>query len=143
VSITGQLGVKGVGPGSGIPITATNLRIQGKDVLRLPPSSITTDAKGQTVLRITPDMMATLAKSPLATVKLSSDFLGSAGAHHHHHHGIIGGKSISATLHVTAPSSSSSSSTTTTLASLVTEAGKAGRIPPVVVLGGRLIHGKW
>lgn len=99
VSITGQLGIKS--PGStGIPITATNLRIQGKDVLRLPPSSITTDAKGQTVLRITPDMMATLAKSPVATVKLSSDFLGTAAT---------GGKSISATLHVTPPHPSPSS----------------------------------
>ncbi|XP_056449781.1 nuclear factor related to kappa-B-binding protein isoform X2 [Gadus chalcogrammus] len=117
VSITGQLGVKTSVGGGGIPITATNLRIQGKDVLRLPPSSITTDSKGQTVLRITPDMMATLAKSPVATVKLSPDFLGSAG------HG--GGKSISATLHVTPPHSSSSSSSTT-LSSLVTEAGKAG-----------------
>lgn len=92
VSITGQLGVKTAG-GAGIPITATNLRIQGKDVLRLPPSSITTDAKGQTVLRITPDMMATLAKSPVATVKLTPEFLGQAAA--------AGSKSISATLHVT------------------------------------------
>lgn len=97
VSITGQLGMKTTA-GAGIPITATNLRIQGKDVLRLPPSSITTDAKGQTVLRITPDMMATLAKSPVATVKLTPDFLGSAS----------GSKSISATLHVTPPSSASS-----------------------------------
>uniref|UniRef100_A0AAV2JAN5 Nuclear factor related to kappa-B-binding protein n=1 Tax=Knipowitschia caucasica TaxID=637954 RepID=A0AAV2JAN5_KNICA len=79
VSITGQLGVKTAG-GAGIPITATNLRIQGKDVLRLPPSSITTDAKGQTVLRITPDMMATLTKSPVATVKLTPEFLGQAAA---------------------------------------------------------------
>ncbi|KAF7670275.1 hypothetical protein LDENG_00299840 [Lucifuga dentata] len=93
VSITGQLGMKTPG-GAGIPITATNLRIQGKDVLRLPPSSITTDAKGQTVLRITPDMMATLAKSPVATVKLTPDFLSSA---------TTGSKSISATLHVTPP----------------------------------------
>lgn len=103
VSITGQLGMKTTG-GGGIPITATNLRIQGKDVLRLPPSSITTDAKGQTVLRITPDMMATLAKSPVATVKLSPDFLGTAAT---------GSKSISATLHVTPPHSSSSSSSCT------------------------------
>lgn len=95
VSITGQLGMKGPG-GAGIPITATNLRIQGKDVLRLPPSSITTDAKGQTVLRITPDMMATLAKSPVATVKLTPDFLSTTTA---------GSKGISATLHVTSPSS--------------------------------------
>ncbi|XP_044079573.1 nuclear factor related to kappa-B-binding protein isoform X2 [Siniperca chuatsi] len=102
VSITGQLGMKTPG-GAGIPITATNLRIQGKDVLRLPPSSITTDAKGQTVLRITPDMMATLAKSPVATVKLTPDFLGTA---------TTGSKSISATLHVTPthPSPSSASS---------------------------------
>ncbi|KAK9536670.1 hypothetical protein VZT92_006434 [Zoarces viviparus] len=98
VSITGQLGMKTAGGGGGIPITATNLRIQGKDVLRLPSSSITTDAKGQTVLRITPDMMATLAKSPVATVKLTPDFLGSGG-----------GKTISATLHVTPPHSSASS----------------------------------
>ncbi|KAM6983790.1 nuclear factor related to kappa-B-binding protein [Tautogolabrus adspersus] len=104
VSITGQLGMKTTG-GAGIPITATNLRIQGKDVLRLPPSSITTDAKGQTVLRITPDMMATLAKSPVATVKLTPEFLGSATS---------GSKSISATIHVTQshPSASSASSTT-------------------------------
>ncbi|XP_053297673.1 nuclear factor related to kappa-B-binding protein isoform X2 [Pleuronectes platessa] len=98
VSITGQLGMKTAG-GAGIPITATNLRIQGKDVLRLPPSSITTDSKGQTVLRITPDMMATLAKSPVATVKLSPDFLGTATS-----------KSISATLHMTPPRPSSASS---------------------------------
>ncbi|KAK7926104.1 hypothetical protein WMY93_008414 [Mugilogobius chulae] len=104
VSITGQLGVK-TAAGAGIPITATNLRIQGKDVLRLPPSSITTDAKGQTVLRITPDMMATLAKSPVATVKLTPEFLGQAA--------VGGSKSISATLHVTpthpSPTTASSS----------------------------------
>ncbi|XP_068188139.1 nuclear factor related to kappa-B-binding protein [Antennarius striatus] len=99
MSITGQLGMKTPG-GAGIPITATNLRIQGKDVLRLPPSSITTDAKGQTVLRITPDMMATLAKSPVATVKLTSDFLSTAST---------GSKSLSATLHVTPPHPSPSS----------------------------------
>ncbi|XP_056140576.1 nuclear factor related to kappa-B-binding protein [Lampris incognitus] len=101
MSITGQLGMKTAG-GAGIPITATNLRIQGKDVLRLPPSSITTDAKGQTVLRITPDMMATLAKSPVTTVKLTPDFLGTATTG--------GSKSISATLHVTPPHPSPSSS---------------------------------
>ncbi|XP_062393251.1 nuclear factor related to kappa-B-binding protein isoform X2 [Sardina pilchardus] len=93
VSITGQLGVK-AGPGAGIPLTATNLRIQGKDVLRLPPSSITTDAKGQTVLRITPDMMATLTKSPMATVKLTPDMLTSAA-------NANAAKGLSATLHVT------------------------------------------
>ncbi|XP_061870068.1 nuclear factor related to kappa-B-binding protein isoform X1 [Colius striatus] len=94
VAITGQLGVK-TQPGSGIPLTATNFRIQGKDVLRLPPSSITTDAKGQTVLRITPDMMATLAKSQVTTVKLTQDlFTAAAGSS-------AGGKGISATLHVT------------------------------------------
>lgn len=101
-------------PGAAIPITATNLRIQGKDVLRLPPSSITTDAKGQTVLRITPDMMATLTKSPVATVKLSPDFLGSAAS---------GSKSISATLHVTPPHpppASAASDVQTTKASHVT-----------------------
>lgn len=84
VAITGQLGMKAQNPAS-IPLTATNLRIQGKDVLRLPPSSITTDAKGQTVLRITPDMMATL--------KLTPDMLASASS--------TTTKGISATLHVT------------------------------------------
>ncbi|XP_017348136.1 nuclear factor related to kappa-B-binding protein isoform X1 [Ictalurus punctatus] len=84
VAITSQLGMKAQNP-TGIPLTATNLRIQGKDVLRLPPSSITTDAKGQTVLRITPDMMATL--------KLTPDMLTSAGS--------TTAKGISATLHVT------------------------------------------
>ncbi|KFQ17569.1 PREDICTED: nuclear factor related to kappa-B-binding protein [Merops nubicus] len=94
VAITGQLGMK-TQPGSGIPLTATNFRIQGKDVLRLPPSSITTDAKGQTVLRITPDMMATLAKSQVTTVKLTQDlFTAAAGSS-------ASGKGISATLHVT------------------------------------------
>lgn len=117
VSITGQLGMKTPG-GAGIPITATNLRIQGKDVLRLPPSSITTDAKGQTVLRITPDMMATLAKSPVATVKLTPDFLGTA---------TTGSKSISATLHVTpphpSPSSASSAASTGEVQTTKVEAG--------------------
>ncbi|XP_039577985.1 nuclear factor related to kappa-B-binding protein isoform X6 [Passer montanus] len=94
VAITGQLGVK-TQAGSGIPLTATNFRIQGKDVLRLPSSSITTDAKGQTVLRITPDMMATLAKSQVTTVKLTQDlFTAAAGSS-------AGGKGISATLHMT------------------------------------------
>ncbi|XP_029337054.1 nuclear factor related to kappa-B-binding protein isoform X1 [Mus caroli] len=92
VSITGQLGVKPQ-TGSSIPLTATNFRIQGKDVLRLPPSSITTDAKGQTVLRITPDMMATLAKSQVTTVKLTQDLFGAGSG--------TSGKGISATLHVT------------------------------------------
>ncbi|XP_061904563.1 nuclear factor related to kappa-B-binding protein-like isoform X1 [Entelurus aequoreus] len=104
MSITGQLGVKTQGA-AGIPLTATNLRIQGKDVLRLPPSSITTDAKGQTVLRITPDMMATLTKSPVATVKLTPDFLSTAAAG--------GNKSISATLHVTPPHPSASAASCT------------------------------
>ncbi|KAK1883353.1 Nuclear factor related to kappa-B-binding protein [Dissostichus eleginoides] len=112
VSITGQLGMKHAG-GAGIPITATNLRIQGKDVLRLPPSSITTDSKGQTVLRITPDMMATLAKSPVATVKLTPDFLGSAS----------GSKGISATLHMTPPHSSPSSASGSTSDLQTTKAG--------------------
>ncbi|XP_069894474.1 nuclear factor related to kappa-B-binding protein isoform X2 [Dipodomys merriami] len=92
VAITGQLGVKPQ-TGSSIPITATNFHIQGKDVLRLPPSSITTDAKGQTVLRITPDMMATLAKSQVTTVKLTQDLFGAGSG--------TTGKGISATLHVT------------------------------------------
>lgn len=91
VAITGQLGVKAPA-GSNIPLAATNFRIQGKDVLRLPPSSITTDAKGQTVLRITPDMMATLAKSQVTTVKLTQDLFGTGS-------GTVG-KGISATLHV-------------------------------------------
>ncbi|XP_047463179.1 nuclear factor related to kappa-B-binding protein isoform X2 [Mugil cephalus] len=118
VSITGQLGIKTPG-GAGIPITATNLRIQGKDVLRLPPSSITTDAKGQTVLRITPDMMATLAKSPVATVKLSSDFLGTA---------TTGSKSISATLHVTPPHHSTSSVSSATSCTGEVQTTKAGPV---------------
>ncbi|XP_006873133.1 PREDICTED: nuclear factor related to kappa-B-binding protein isoform X1 [Chrysochloris asiatica] len=92
VAITGQLGVKPQ-TGNSIPLTATNFRIQGKDVLRLPPSSITTDAKGQTVLRITPDMMATLAKSQVTTVKLTQDLFGAGSG--------TAGKGISATLHVT------------------------------------------
>ncbi|XP_055516909.1 nuclear factor related to kappa-B-binding protein isoform X2 [Leucoraja erinacea] len=86
VAIAGQLGMK-TQSGAGIPLTATNIRIQGKDVLRLAPSSITTDSKGQTVLRITQDMMATLTKAPVTTVKLTPDMLGTKG--------------ISATLHVT------------------------------------------
>uniref|UniRef100_A0A8B9R9U8 Nuclear factor related to kappa-B-binding protein n=1 Tax=Astyanax mexicanus TaxID=7994 RepID=A0A8B9R9U8_ASTMX len=90
VAITGQLGVK-TQNAPGIPLTATNLRIQGKDVLRLPPSSITTDAKGQTVLRITPEMMATL--------KLTPDMLTSTAS--------TSAKGISATLHVTPPQTSS------------------------------------
>uniref|UniRef100_A0A8C3VPP4 Nuclear factor related to kappa-B-binding protein n=1 Tax=Catagonus wagneri TaxID=51154 RepID=A0A8C3VPP4_9CETA len=92
VAITGQLGVKPQASSS-IPLSATNFRIQGKDVLRLPPSSITTDAKGQTVLRITPDMMATLAKSQVTTVKLTQDLFGTGSG--------TAGKGISATLHVT------------------------------------------
>lgn len=92
VAITGQLGVKPQ-TGNSMPLTAANFRIQGKDVLRLPPSSITTDAKGQTVLRITPDMMATLAKSQVTTVKLTQDLFGPGSG--------PGGKGISATFHVT------------------------------------------
>uniref|UniRef100_A0A1A7XTY5 Nuclear factor related to kappa-B-binding protein n=1 Tax=Iconisemion striatum TaxID=60296 RepID=A0A1A7XTY5_9TELE len=126
VSITGQLGMKTPG-GAGIPISATNLRIQGKDVLRLPPSSITTDAKGQTVLRITPDMMATLAKSPVATVKLTSDFLGSAAS---------GSKSISATLHVTPPHPSPSSTSTSTGCAAESQTTKASPIASTVLKAG-------
>uniref|UniRef100_G3U5E7 Nuclear factor related to kappa-B-binding protein n=1 Tax=Loxodonta africana TaxID=9785 RepID=G3U5E7_LOXAF len=92
VAVTGQLGVKPQ-TGNSIPLAAANFRIQGKDVLRLPPSSITTDAKGQTVLRITPDMMATLAKSQVTTVKLTQDLFGTGSS--------TAGKGISATLHVT------------------------------------------
>ncbi|XP_046876511.1 nuclear factor related to kappa-B-binding protein isoform X1 [Hypomesus transpacificus] len=115
VAITGQLGRKTQG-GASIPITATNLRIQGKDVLRLPPSSITTDAKGQTVLRITPDMMATLTKSPVTTVKLTPDMLGTAGG---------AGKSISATLHVTPPHPPSSNPATSSSEAAKAAAGTA------------------
>ncbi|XP_056093040.1 nuclear factor related to kappa-B-binding protein [Rhinichthys klamathensis goyatoka] len=117
VAITGQLGVK-TQSGAGIPLTATNLRIQGKDVLRLPPSSITTDAKGQTVLRITPDMMATLTKSPMATVKLTPEMLSSATS--------SGSKSISATLHVSPSQPSPPTSITT--ASTTTE-NLAAKVP--------------
>lgn len=123
VSITGQLGMKTPG-GAGIPITAANLRIQGKDVLRLPPSSITTDAKGQTVLRITPDMMATLAKSPVATVKLTSDFLGAATS---------GSKSISATLHVTPPHPSPSSAPSAVSCAGEPQTAKAGPVASTVL----------
>ncbi|XP_037543351.1 nuclear factor related to kappa-B-binding protein [Nematolebias whitei] len=126
VSITGQLGMKPPG-GAGIPISATNLRIQGKDVLRLPPSSITTDAKGQTVLRITPDMMATLAKSPVATVKLTSDFLGTAAS---------GSKSISATLHVTPPQPSPSSASSASPCAGEAQTTKAGPIASTVLKAG-------
>uniref|UniRef100_A0A3B3Y2D3 DEUBAD domain-containing protein n=1 Tax=Poecilia mexicana TaxID=48701 RepID=A0A3B3Y2D3_9TELE len=126
VSITGQLGMKTPG-GGGIPITATNLRIQGKDVLRLPPSSITTDAKGQTVLRITPDMMATLAKSPVATVKLTSDFLGGAAA---------GSKSISATLHVAPPHPSPSPASATPPSTTEAQTGKSGSVASTLLKTG-------
>ncbi|XP_052393241.1 nuclear factor related to kappa-B-binding protein [Carassius gibelio] len=116
VAITGQLGVK-TQSGAGIPLTATNLRIQGKDVLRLPSSSITTDSKGQTVLRITPDMMATLTKSPVATVKLTPDMLSSVTS--------SGSKSISATLHVSAPQPSPPASNAATSAAAENLAPKA------------------
>ncbi|KAM4703316.1 nuclear factor related to kappa-B-binding protein [Rhinophrynus dorsalis] len=79
VALSGQLGMK-TQASSSLPLSTTNFRIQGKDVLRLPPSSITTDAKGQTILRITPDMMATLAKSQVTTVKLSQELFSSAPA---------------------------------------------------------------
>uniref|UniRef100_A0A3Q2QRE8 Nuclear factor related to kappa-B-binding protein n=1 Tax=Fundulus heteroclitus TaxID=8078 RepID=A0A3Q2QRE8_FUNHE len=126
VSITGQLGMKSPG-GAGIPITATNLRIQGKDVLRLPPSSITTDAKGQTVLRITPDMMATLAKSPVTTVKLTSDFLGG---------GATGGKSISATLHVAPPHPLPSPAAGASPGAGEAHASKSGPVAPGLLKAG-------
>ncbi|XP_073727358.1 nuclear factor related to kappa-B-binding protein [Misgurnus anguillicaudatus] len=117
VAIAGQLGVKAQSA-AGIPLTATNLRIQGKDVLRLPPSSITTDAKGQTVLRITPDMMATLTKSPMATVKLTPDMLSGATS--------AGTKSISATLHM---SSSQPSPTAPNVAPPATAETLAAKAP--------------
>ncbi|XP_042566831.1 nuclear factor related to kappa-B-binding protein [Cyprinus carpio] len=124
VAISGQLGVK-TQSGAGIPLTATNLRIQGKDVLRLPPSSITTDAKGQTVLRITPDMMATLTKSPVATVKLTPDMLSSATS--------SSSKSISATLHVSQPQPSppaSSNAASGTAENLVAKAPTLVKVHP-------------
>uniref|UniRef100_A0A4W3H3H5 Nuclear factor related to kappaB binding protein n=1 Tax=Callorhinchus milii TaxID=7868 RepID=A0A4W3H3H5_CALMI len=102
VAISGQLGMKGPS-GTGIPLTATNIRIQGKDVLRLAPSSITTDSKGQTVLRITQDMMATLTKAPVTTVKLTPDMLGAKG--------------ISATLHMNSKDSVAKALTKTTTSS--------------------------
>uniref|UniRef100_A0A8C1S867 Nuclear factor related to kappa-B-binding protein-like n=1 Tax=Cyprinus carpio TaxID=7962 RepID=A0A8C1S867_CYPCA len=124
VAISGQLGVK-TQSGAGIPLTATNLRIQGKDVLRLPPSSITTDSKGQTVLRITPDMMATLTKSPVATVKLTPDMLSSATS--------SSSKSISATLHVSQPQPSppaSSNAASGTAENLVAKAPTLVKVHP-------------
>ncbi|XP_026534397.1 nuclear factor related to kappa-B-binding protein isoform X2 [Notechis scutatus] len=105
VAITGQLSMKNQA-GSSLPLTTSNFRIQGKDVLRLPPSSITTDAKGQTVLRITPDMMATLAKSQVTTVKLTQDLFGTATGTGSN----PAGKGICATLRVTSSSIQSSDS---------------------------------
>ncbi|XP_034277861.1 nuclear factor related to kappa-B-binding protein isoform X1 [Pantherophis guttatus] len=105
VAITGQLGMKSQTGGS-LPLTTSNFRIQGKDVLRLPPSSITTDAKGQTVLRITPDMMATLAKSQVTTVKLTQDLFSTAAATGSN----PAGKGICATLRVTSSPIQSSDS---------------------------------
>ncbi|NWX25593.1 NFRKB protein, partial [Notiomystis cincta] len=125
VAITGQLGVK-TQAGSGIPLTATNFRIQGKDVLRLPPSSITTDAKGQTVLRITPDMMATLAKSQVTTVKLTQDFFTAAAG------SSSGGKGISATLHVTSnPVQTAESAAKTSTASPASSSPAGGTVVKV------------
>ncbi|XP_060107167.1 nuclear factor related to kappa-B-binding protein isoform X1 [Heteronotia binoei] len=123
VAITGQLGMKNQ-PGSGIPLAASNFRIQGKDVLRLPPSSITTDAKGQTVLRITPDMMATLAKSQVTTVKLTQDLFSAAAG------SASSGKGISATLHVTSSPIQSSDSPAKTSAPSSASPSPAG---PTVV----------
>ncbi|KAM9499382.1 nuclear factor related to kappa-B-binding protein-like isoform 1-T2 [Salvelinus alpinus] len=114
VAITGQMGVTAQG-GAAIPIPATNLRIQGKDVLRLPLSSITTDSKGQTVLRITPEMMATLTKSPVTTFKLTPDMLGTATT-----------KSISATLHLTPPHHSSPCSPASSSGDVLTSKTYAG-----------------
>ncbi|KPP66647.1 nuclear factor related to kappa-B-binding protein-like [Scleropages formosus] len=131
VAITGQLGVKSQGT-TGIPLTATNLRIQGKDVLRLPPSSITTDAKGQTVLRITPDMMATLTKSPVTTVKLTPDMLNAAATG--------SAKGISATLHVTpshpSPPSSSALAPPPGDSSAIKAAASLVKVQPELKAGG-------
>ncbi|XP_044295503.1 nuclear factor related to kappa-B-binding protein isoform X1 [Varanus komodoensis] len=124
MAITGQLGMKSQ-PGSSIPLSASNFRIQGKDVLRLPPSSITTDAKGQTVLRITPDMMATLAKSQVTTVKLTQDLFTGAAAG-----GASAGKGISATLRVTSSPIQSSDSPARTSTPTSASPGSAG---PAVV----------
>ncbi|XP_060643602.2 nuclear factor related to kappa-B-binding protein isoform X1 [Anolis sagrei] len=120
VAITGQLGMKSQ-PGSSIPLTTSNFRIQGKDVLRLPPSSITTDAKGQTVLRITPDMMATLAKSQVTTVKLTQDLFSSAAAG-----SASAGKGISATLRVTSSPIQSSDSPAKTSTPALASPSSAG-----------------
>ncbi|XP_053307643.1 nuclear factor related to kappa-B-binding protein isoform X2 [Spea bombifrons] len=104
VALSGQLGMKAQ-TGTSLPLSTTNFRIQGKDVLRLPPSSITTDAKGQTILRITPDMMATLAKSQVTTVKLSQELFSAAPVS-------SSGKGV---LHVTSTPSSPSSPAPTTV----------------------------
>uniref|UniRef100_A0A8C8MDK6 DEUBAD domain-containing protein n=1 Tax=Oncorhynchus tshawytscha TaxID=74940 RepID=A0A8C8MDK6_ONCTS len=114
VVITGQMGVKAQG-GAAISIPATDLRIQGKDVLRLPPYSITTDSKGQTVLRITPEMMATLTKSPVTTTKLTPDMLGTATT-----------KSISATLHLTPTQHSSPCIPASSSGGILTNKASAG-----------------
>ncbi|XP_070622028.1 nuclear factor related to kappa-B-binding protein isoform X2 [Erythrolamprus reginae] len=126
VAITGQLGMKSQ-TGSSLPLTTSNFRIQGKDVLRLPPSSITTDAKGQTVLRITPDMMATLAKSQVTTVKLTQDLFTTAASSGTN----PAGKGICATLRVTSsPIQSSDSPAKTSTPNTSASPGPAG---PTVV----------
>ncbi|CDQ69943.1 unnamed protein product [Oncorhynchus mykiss] len=109
VAITGQMGVKAQG-GAAISIAATDLCIQGKDVLRLPPYS-----KGQTVLRITPEMMATLTKSPVTTTKLTPDMLCTATT-----------KSMSATLHLTPPQHSPSCSPASSSGGVLTNKASAG-----------------
>ncbi|KAJ6656070.1 hypothetical protein lerEdw1_004476 [Lerista edwardsae] len=126
VAITGQLGMKSQ-PGGSLPLAASNFRIQSKDVLRLPPSSITTDAKGQTVLRITPDMMATLAKSQVTTVKLTQDLFAAAAATG----SAPAGKGISATLHVTSSPIQPSDSPAKT--STPTPSASASPVGPTVV----------
>ncbi|KAJ7305034.1 hypothetical protein JRQ81_010817 [Phrynocephalus forsythii] len=120
VAITGQLGVKSPS-GSSVPLATSNFRIQGKDVLHLPPSSITTDAKGQTVLRITPDMMATLAKSQVTTVKLTQDLFTAAAAG-----SSPAGKGLSATLRVTSSPIQSSDSPARTNTPAVASPSPAG-----------------
>ncbi|XP_072282735.1 nuclear factor related to kappa-B-binding protein isoform X2 [Pyxicephalus adspersus] len=126
VALSGQLSVKAQ-PTSSLPLPTTNLRIQGKDVLRLPPSSITTDAKGQTILRITPDMMATLAKSQVTAVKLSQELFSAAPPS-------VSSKGL---LHVTSSPSSPSSPAPATIKVTpevrVTEPGSSGfRLMPAL-----------
>ncbi|TKS83020.1 Nuclear factor related to kappa-B-binding protein DNA-binding protein R kappa-B [Collichthys lucidus] len=103
-------------PQTGSPSSPVNNPASPAVLQGVTSPNIQTDAKGQTVLRITPDMMATLAKSPVATVKLTPDFLSTATS---------GSKSISATLHVTPPHPSPSLASATSCAGEV-QTTKAG-----------------